>query len=160
VLFSIPVGIPPGPDNAISEEALEWRLVGRGERWDVHEILLWTYVVNAVLLINHEIDSAYRREWDLFKLPGGIAGFLLLHFPVLGLVMYGLVAIIRGAFAGLICSLILACGGIFAFTAHAHFIKKGRGEFKNPMSLFILISTLAVSMAQLAVTVILMATPA
>ena len=45
--------------------------------------LLWLYLTNAVLLINHEIDSAYWKEWELFRLPGGIAGFLLLHSPLL-----------------------------------------------------------------------------
>jgi hypothetical protein len=39
--------------------------------------------MNAILLINHEIDSAYWKEWELFKLPGGIGGFLILHFPML-----------------------------------------------------------------------------
>jgi len=26
--------------------------------------LLWLYLANAVLLITHEIDSAYWKEWD------------------------------------------------------------------------------------------------
>ncbi len=55
------------------------------------DLLLWLYLTNAVLLINHEIDSAYWKEWELFRLPGGIAGFLLLHFPLLFIVLYGLV---------------------------------------------------------------------
>ena len=29
------------------------------------------YFVNSVLLIVHEIDSAYWEEWNLFRLPGG-----------------------------------------------------------------------------------------
>ena len=32
------------------------------------ELLFWLYLVNAVLLITHEIDSAYWKEWELFKL--------------------------------------------------------------------------------------------
>jgi len=36
------------------------------------DLLLWLYLANAVLLINHEIDSAYWKEWELFKLPGGM----------------------------------------------------------------------------------------
>ena len=34
------------------------------------DLLVWLYLTNAVLLINHEIDSAYWKEWELFKLPG------------------------------------------------------------------------------------------
>lgn len=30
-------------------------------------LLFWIYLVNAVLLINHEIDSAYWQEWKLFS---------------------------------------------------------------------------------------------
>ena len=59
------------------------------------EFLFWIYLINAILLINHEIDSAFWREWELFKLPGGTSGFLALHFPILFLVLYGLVSIER-----------------------------------------------------------------
>ncbi|MCK4852588.1 MAG: outer membrane lipoprotein-sorting protein, partial [Candidatus Omnitrophica bacterium] len=31
-------------------------------------------LVNSILLINHEIDSAYWNEWKLFKMKGGITG--------------------------------------------------------------------------------------
>ena len=30
------------------------------------------YLVNASLLVTHEIDSAYWNEWELLHLPGGI----------------------------------------------------------------------------------------
>jgi len=46
------------------------------------KVLFWLYLINAILLINHEIDSAFWKEWELFKLPGGIGGFLILHFPI------------------------------------------------------------------------------
>jgi len=32
--------------------------------------MFWLYMVNAVLLILHEIDSAYWKEWELFKMRG------------------------------------------------------------------------------------------
>ena len=48
----------------------------------MEQILFWLYLANALTLIVHEIDSAYWKEWDLFRLPGGEAGFLLLHFPL------------------------------------------------------------------------------
>jgi len=119
-------------------------------------ILLWLYLTNAILLINHEIDSAYWNEWKLFNLPGDIKGFLISHFPLLFLVLYGLVLISQQAPAGLIFSLFLSLGGIFAFIIHMYFIKKGKKEFKTPVSLFILISTLIVSTIQLIYTIILL----
>jgi hypothetical protein len=120
-------------------------------------LLFWIYLINSVLLINHEIDSAYWREWELFKVPGEIAGFLILHFPLLFLVLYGLVLAFEGVFAGLIFSLLLSLGGMFAFTAHTYFIRRGRPEFKTPASQFILVATLAVSLVQAVITISLLA---
>ena len=97
--------------------------------WD---ILLWVYLINAVLLILHEIDSAYWKEWELFRLPGGVTSFLLVHIPILLLVLYGLVLVSQRAFAGLVLSLILGFAGVFAFSIHAYFIRRGRDEFKSP----------------------------
>ena len=120
------------------------------------DTLFWLYLINSVFLINHEIDSAYWKEWDLFKLPGGITGFLIVHFPLLFIVLYGLVLVSRHSFFGYIFSLILCFGGIFAFTIHTYFIKKGRNEFKAPLSLFLLVATLIVSLIQAALTIHLM----
>jgi len=123
----------------------------------MQNILFWIYLLNAVLLINHEIDSAYWREWDLFRLPGDIGGFLLLHFPLLFLVLYGLVLVSRFTFVGLVFSFVLSFAGLFVFTAHMWFIKKGRKEFRAPISIFILFSTLLVSIVQATMTVYLLA---
>ena len=116
------------------------------------DLLLWLYLTNAVLLINHEIDSAYWKEWELFRLPGGITGFLLLHFPLLFVVLFGLVLIARDSALGLVFSLILCLGGIFAFVIHTYFLRKGRKEFDKPISKLILLLTLLVSVTQLVVT--------
>jgi hypothetical protein len=122
----------------------------------VAEVLVWVYLINAVLLINHEIDSAYWKEWDLFGLPGGITGFLIVHFPLLFLILYGLLLVYQRATAGLILSLVLSLGGLFAFTIHTYFIKRGRDEFKAPISLVILIAALIVSLFQLVITLYLL----
>jgi hypothetical protein len=122
------------------------------------DFLIWLYLFNSVLLINHEIDSAYWKEWELFKLPGGITGFLLIHFPLLLFVLYGLILVSRQTFSGMIFSLILCLGGIFAFSIHTYFLKNGRKEFDMPISKLILAATLIVSIVQLIVTVYLIFT--
>ncbi len=114
----------------------------------MYEVLFWVYLLNAVLLINHEIDSAYWKEWELFRLSGGITLFLLLHFPMLFLILYGLVLVDRRSPAGLAISLVLSAGGLLAFLIHMYFLKKGRDEFRLPISLFILYATMAVSVVQ------------
>jgi len=117
-------------------------------------VLFWIYLINAVLLITHEIDSAYWEEWKLFGIPGGITTFLLLHLPLLFFVLYGLILIYENTFAGLIFSFILAVSGIFAFSIHTYFMQRGRDEFKTTISRLILISTLIVSILQLVITLI------
>ncbi len=119
----------------------------------MHNVIFWLYFTNAILLIVHEIDSAYWKEWDLFRIPGGINAFLVLHFPLLFFMLYGLVLVARNSYSGLIFSLVLSLGGIFAFAIHTYFIRKGRPEFKTPMSLTILAATLVVSVTLLIVTV-------
>ena len=121
-----------------------------------YDILFWLYMVNAVLLICHEIDSAYWKEWELFKIPGGITTFLILHFPILFLILYGLILVFTKAFGGLVVSLILSCGGLFALLIHTYFIKKGHDEFRKPISIFILVSMGIVSIAQLILSIYLL----
>lgn len=123
------------------------------ELWTV---LVWVYIINAMLLIVHEIDSAYWHEWKLFRIPGGITVFLALHFPLVLLILYGLMTLAQGLFVGLLLSLALGAGGIFAFAIHSFFIWKGRVEFRAPMSLFILASTLVVSAIQVGITIVLL----
>ncbi|MBU1075856.1 MAG: hypothetical protein KKH98_01095 [Spirochaetes bacterium] len=118
----------------------------------MNEILVWIYFINAVFLINHEIDSAYWEEWELFKLPGGISGFLIIHFPLLFLILFGFMQVYDYTFMGLIFSLILSLSGLFAFMIHFFFIKKGRKEFNVPISRFILYSILVLSVIQLGIT--------
>ena len=117
------------------------------------EFVFWLYLLNATLVIVHEIDSAYWEEWKLFHLPSGEAGFLLLHIPLLMTVLYGLVLIERFVQAGLILSIALSLCGLFAFSIHTFFIHRGHPEFKTPVSLGILWIILLVSLAQFSLTV-------
>jgi uncharacterized protein with PQ loop repeat len=122
------------------------------------DLLLWLYLANSVLLINHEMDSAYWKEWELFKLPGAISGFLLLHFPLLLFILYGLILVSKHSASGLVFSIILCFGGIFAFVIHTYFLRKGRSEFNKPISKCILVAILFVSIIQLGVTLYVMMT--
>ena len=112
------------------------------------EALFWIYLLNAVVLIIHEMDSAYQKEWELFRLPGGVTGFLILHFPILLFILYGLVLVREGSAAGLMFSLVLSSGGIFAFLIHTWLIRRGREEFTAGISKGILYLTLALSLVQ------------
>ena len=112
------------------------------------QVLLWLYLINATLLINHEIDSAYWKEWELFKVPGGIGFFIILHLPAVFLILWGLLEVAGQARAGLYMSLVLAVVGVFAFVIHTYFIKKGHPEFRTWVSQGLLVATLLTSLAQ------------
>ncbi|MBN2098794.1 MAG: hypothetical protein JW753_04265 [Dehalococcoidia bacterium] len=118
------------------------------------DVVFWLCCTNATLLIVHEIDSAYRQEWKLFRLPGGISFFLVLHLPLVFLILYGLVQVEQASLAGKILSLVLALGGIFAFTIHSFFNLRGHPEFKTPISIIILTVMLGVSALQLVTTIL------
>jgi hypothetical protein len=91
--------------------------------WDA---VLWIYLINATLLITHEIDSAYWREWEMFRLPGGVTAFLVIHLPLVLIVLVGLVLVVRQQYVGLLFSLALSLAGLAAFVIHMGFISKGR----------------------------------
>lgn len=122
----------------------------------MEEALFWIYMANAVVLLNHEIDSAYWEEWKLMNLNMGIKGFLLIHFPLIFIVLYGLVEVRAASMGGFIISLILGITGVVAFSIHMRYLKKGRQEFNTPLSKFILWATLALSLVQLSLTIYIM----
>jgi len=121
------------------------------------EALIWIYAINATLLIVHEIDSAYWHEWKLFKLPGGIGGFLLIHIPLVLLILYGLVQLCRSNPQSLVISLLLSAAGFLAFILHMTFLARGGKEFRAPVSISILITIMVVSFLQTGLTVYLLA---
>ena len=120
------------------------------------DILFWLYLTNTLLLILHEIDSAYWKEWKLFHLPGGETGFLLMHIPLLLPMLYGIVLLNRGLPAGMIISLLVSLIGLFAFAIHKFFILRGHQEFKTTISQSILWTILLVSLAQISLTIIML----
>ena len=113
--------------------------------WRVLRVL---YVANAALLLVHEIDSAYWREWDLLGLPGGEEGFLVVHLPLAALVVWGYGRLVEGARAGALVALLLAGAGLAAAAIHAALLAAGHPEFRAPVSIGILAVTLAVSLVQ------------
>lgn len=122
------------------------------------DLLFWTYLINAVILINHEIDSAYWQEWKLIN-PNdkmGISGFLILHIPMILAILLGLVFVYDNKPSGLVFSLILSAGGLFAFFFHFYHLRKGKPEFNTAISKGLIISTFMVSTFQIIMTIIKM----
>jgi len=111
------------------------------------------YALNLSLLMTHQIDSAYWKEWELFRIPGGIQLNLLLNLLLLLAGLGGFGLLIDGRTAGYVFALILAGGGVFAFCIHAAFLLRGDVRFRQPASLALLGATLVVSPVQAALAV-------
>jgi hypothetical protein len=122
------------------------------------DALCWIYIINATILIIHEIDSAYWQEWKLLnpKQQNGINGFLLLHFPMVLVILIGLILLYEHKPAGSIISLLLASGGIFAFFFHFYHLWRGKQEFNTFLSKTIIVSTFFISVLQIVLTILRM----
>jgi hypothetical protein len=75
------------------------------------KLLTALFAVNLMLLVLHEIESAFFREWEILKLPGKITGFMLLHVPILLVLFFGLLEIDRLSVPGLVIGLVAGAGG-------------------------------------------------
>lgn len=91
------------------------------------------YVLNATLLLLHEIESAYEKEWQILHLPGKITGFLLLHIPIILILFLGLIAIEKLSATGLILGILLGIGGIIPLLVHKILVKRS-GQFDRILS--------------------------
>ncbi len=103
------------------------------ERW---------YLATLLALILHQIDAAFWQEWDMFRVPGGIQGFLVFNLVAVGALLHGYRQVVLAkpsarAYAHL-------CGAIGAGTAviHLAFATAGREEFHLPLSIVALAACL------------------
>lgn len=113
-------------------------------------ILLWLYLLNAAVLITHEIDSAYWHEWELFGIPGGIQVFLGLNLVLVVVVLYGHQALAVWSFMGWVISWMLVAGGLIAVVVHTYFLVDGDQAFRLPASIVLLAATFFLSLMQAA----------
>ena len=97
------------------------------------KIITLFYILNATLLLLHEIESAYEKEWELLHLPGKITGFLLLHIPIIILVFYGLIEIEKASTTGLIFGVIFGITGVIPSIVHK-ILFKTPDQFNLPVS--------------------------
>ena len=81
-------------------------------------MVVFFYVLNITLLILHEIESGYEKEWEILKLPGKITGFLLFHIPILFLCFFGFYCIMVYPQSRMIISIIMGITGFIPFLVH------------------------------------------
>lgn len=82
------------------------------------------YIINATLLLLHEIESGFEKEWEILKLPVKITGFLLIHIPIIFFLFYGALEIDRQTMLGLILGIITGIGGLIPFVVHKIIVRR------------------------------------
>jgi hypothetical protein len=102
--------------------------------------LLYAYLLNATLVLCHEIDSAYWHEWRLFHLPGGAAGFVAMHLFVVPIILVGLVMVARGSSQSRWWSVLIGVAGAAGCITHLIFIARGVESFSTPFSVALIVA--------------------
>lgn len=97
------------------------------------KLITLIYVLNATLLLLHEIESAYEKEWEILHLPARITGFLLLHIPIILILFLGLIEIEKLSATGLVLAIFLGIGGIVPLFVHKILVKRS-GQFDRILS--------------------------
>lgn len=105
-------------------------------------------MLNAVVLITHQIDAAYWKEWELFRIPGGNQVNLALNLPIIGLVLYALREVSREIRFALRAQWLIVFLGFLTVALHTMFFAMGHDQFLQPMSIALLIGTGVLSSAQ------------
>jgi hypothetical protein len=105
------------------------------------KLLTLFFILNALFLLLHEIESAFEKEWEIFKLPGNITGFLLMHIPVILLLFYGVLEVEKSSKIGGVIGIIAGIGGTIPFIVHKLLIRK-KGRFNRLFSDIVIFSNI------------------
>ena len=117
--------------------------------------LLIIYIINACFLLLHEMESAYFKEWEIIKLPGRIAGFLLLHIPIIIVLFWGAIELYKQTWLGMWIALIGGIGGLLPFAVHEVIVKK-KDYFNLTISRIIIYSNLLTGVITIAGSIYLL----
>jgi hypothetical protein len=101
------------------------------------------------LLILHQIDAAYWKEWEMFYLPGGIQGFLLFNIIIIPMVLLGYRSVIISGAKARKYSYFCAGLGITTFMIHLVYMMLDYEQFTLPLSILIIVSCLISSLYQI-----------
>lgn len=108
-----------------------------------------SYLMTMCLLIFHQIDAAYWKEWEMFYLPGGVQGFLFFNIILIPIVLLGYRSVIVNGERARNYSYFCAGLGIATFIIHLFFIILDYEQFTLPLSMFIIFSCLVSSLYQI-----------
>ena len=108
-----------------------------------------SYFSTLNLLILHEIDAAFWKEWEMFAVPGGIQGFLIFNLIIIPILLIGYRHVALKSDKAVLFSKICAGIGLLAFFIHAGFYVAGFEQFTLPLSAGVIIGCLISGIWQL-----------
>jgi len=104
-------------------------------------MLVFFYILNVIILILHEIESGYEKEWEILKLPVKLTGFILLHIPILFLFFYGLYFIIQYPETRTVISILTGSSGLIPFLVHKVFVRRNE-HFNKTISNILIVGNM------------------
>ncbi|MFZ6768987.1 DUF6713 family protein [Undibacterium sp. Di26W] len=107
------------------------------------------FLLNATVLITHQIDAAFWHEWELFHIQGGNQINLLLNLPIIALVLFAQGQVMANTKVSIAYYKLIAILGFLTAGIHSAFFAVGSEAFIQPMSIALLIATTILSSAQL-----------
>ena len=108
--------------------------------------------LNLSLVMAHQADAAYWKEWEMFGLPGGIQLFTLFNLAAFLLLLWLYSAVFSRQRKGLRSSYMIAGLSGVVLPIHAAFALAGFTEFHLPVSIAIIMVTFVVSIWQVILT--------
>ncbi|QKE62471.1 hypothetical protein HNE05_03555 [Aquipseudomonas campi] len=93
-----------------------------------------SFFLTMCLLILHQIDAAFWREWEMFYLPGGVQGYLLFNSLIIPVVLLGYKHVIQSSSKAIIFATVCATLGVLTFLIHSGFALAGLEQFHLPLS--------------------------
>ena len=108
--------------------------------------------LNLSLVMAHQADAAYWKEWEMFGLPGGIQLFTLFNLAAFLLLLWLYSAVVSRQRTGFRDSFLIAGLSGIVLPIHAAFAYAGFTEFRLPVSIAVIIGTFVVSIWQAILT--------
>ncbi len=96
------------------------------ERW---------YLATLPALILHQIDAAFWHEWGMFRVPGGIQGFLVFNLAAVGVLLHGYHQVALPKPSARAYARLCGVTGVGTAAIHVAFAIAGREEFHLPLSI-------------------------
>ena len=108
--------------------------------------------LNIALVMAHQADAAYWKEWEMFHLPGGIQFFNLFNLAAFAVLLWCFAALVTRSRTAVRASFVIAALSGVVLPIHATFALAGFTQFHLPMSVAIIVGTFVASVWQVVLT--------